>query len=74
MQEAQPTMDALKPSYNPPHSHLPLAVVTAIICALLNFTSLALGIPAIVLSALVSLVMHKNHMTQKLLALQWNLN
>ena len=64
-------MDALKPSYDPPHSHLPLAVVTAIICALLNFTSLALGIPAIVLSALVSLV---THMTQKLLALQWNLN
>ena len=38
----------------PPHSFLVLAFFSLIICALLNFTSLAIGIPALVFSVSVS--------------------
>ena len=47
-----------RPSYVSPHSYLALTIVTLIICALLNLTSLALGIPAMIMSILVS---HKLH-------------
>ena len=44
-----------QPPYNAPHDFLILAMVTTIICAILNLISLAFGIPAIILSAMVSL-------------------
>ena len=43
------------PNYDAPHDFLALALVTTIICAILNLISLAFGIPAIVLSVMVSL-------------------
>jgi hypothetical protein len=42
------------PSYDAPHDFLMLAMVATIICGMLNLLSLAFGIPAIVLSALVT--------------------
>ena len=46
---------APQPPYKGPHDFLFLAMVTTIICAILNLLSLAFGIPAVVLSAMVSL-------------------
>lgn len=46
---------APKPPYKAPHDFLILAMVTTIICAILNLLSLVFGIPALVLSAMVSL-------------------
>ena len=43
------------PNFDAPHDFLALALVTTSICAILNLVSLAFGIPAIVLSAMVSL-------------------
>ena len=40
--------------YNAPHDFLILAMVTTIICAILNLLSLVFGIPAVVLSGMVS--------------------
>ena len=51
-----------RPSYVSPHSYLALTIVTLIICALLNLTSLALGIPAMIMSILVS---HKLHVHER---------
>ena len=39
---------------SPPHDFLVLAVVVTTICALLNLLSLSFGIPAVILSVLVS--------------------
>ena len=49
-----------QPPYNAPHDFLILAMVTTIICAILNLISLSFGIPAIILSAMVSLQLCKN--------------
>ena len=46
------------PNFDAPHDFLALALVTTIICAILNLISLAFGIPAIILSVMVSLYMH----------------
>ena len=46
---------APQPPYDAPHDFLILAMVTTIICAILNLLSLGFGIPAIILSAMVSL-------------------
>ena len=46
---------APQPPYKASHDFLLLAMVTTIICAILNLISLAFGIPALVLSAMVSL-------------------
>ena len=44
-----------EPPHSPPHSYLMLAVITLVICSVLNPLSLGLGVPAVVLSSLVSL-------------------
>ena len=51
------------PSYDAPHDFFMLAMVTTIICGILNLVSLAFGIPAIVLSAMVTSVyiMYNNY-------------
>ena len=46
---------APSPDYPAPHDFLMLAMVTTIICGILNCFSLALGIPAIILAAMVNL-------------------
>ena len=43
------------PNFDGPHDFLVLALVTTIFCAILNLVSLAFGIPAIILSAMVGL-------------------
>ena len=45
----------VEPPNYPPHSYLMLVVITLVICSVLNPTSLGLGVPAVVLSSLVSL-------------------
>ena len=42
-------------NYDAPHDFLTLALVTTIICAILNLLSLVIGIPAIIFSVMVSL-------------------
>ena len=42
-------------AYPSPHSYLALVIISFIICAVLNITSMGLGIPALVLTSLVSL-------------------
>lgn len=41
------------PNYPGPHDFLIVSLVVTILCALLNLISLAFGIPAVVLAALV---------------------
>ena len=41
------------PNHDAPHDFLMLALVTTIICSILNLLSLAFGIPAVILSAMV---------------------
>ena len=41
-----------------PHDFLVLALLVTIVCAILNVFSLSFGIPAVILSALVSQCMH----------------
>ena len=41
------------PNYSAPHDFLMLALVATILCAILNLISLAFGIPAVILSAMV---------------------
>ena len=50
-----PTMVAAppRPDHPAPHDFLMLALVTTIICGILNLLSLAFGIPAIILAAMV---------------------
>ena len=43
-----------RPSYPPPHNYIALAVIVTVICCLLNLTSLAIGIPAIVMGVMVT--------------------
>ena len=43
-----------KPNYPGPHTFFMFALITTIICAILNLLSLAFGIPAVILAALVS--------------------
>ena len=51
-----PTMAvAPSPDYPAPHDFLMLAMVTTIICGILNLVSLAFGIPAIIFAVVVSL-------------------
>ena len=45
---------APQPPYNAPHDFFFLAMVTTIMCAIFNLLSLTFGIPALVLSAMVS--------------------
>ena len=45
-------------SVSAPHDFLVLALVVTIVCAILDVFSLFCGIPAVILSALVSLCMH----------------
>ena len=45
-----------RPPHPAPHSFLALVVFTLIICLVLNITSLALGLPALIFSIFVSLV------------------
>ena len=47
------TVSQPPPNYDAPHNFFVLAMVATIICALFNLLSLAFGIPAIVLSAMV---------------------
>ena len=42
--------------YPAPHSFLPLVIISVFICTMMNFTSLAIGIPALVWSILVSVI------------------
>ena len=50
-----PTMIAVPPPDHPaPHDFLILALVTTIICGILNLVSLAFGIPAIILAVMVT--------------------
>ena len=42
------------PAYDAPHDFFVLAMVTTIICGILNLISLAFGIPAIILAAMVT--------------------
>ena len=42
------------PPRQQPHTYLALTVVTVVICSVLNPLSMGLGIPAVVLSGLVS--------------------
>ena len=44
------------PAYPAPHDFFIVALVTTIICGILNWVSLALGIPAIILAAMVIIV------------------
>ena len=44
-----------RPSYASPHSYLILVLTTMTICSVLNITSLAFGIPALILSTMVSM-------------------
>ena len=49
-----PAMVAAPPPDHPaPHDFFMLALVTTIICGILNLLSLAFGIPAIILAAMV---------------------
>ena len=58
------TMAAAPPPDHPaPHDFLMLALVTTIICGILNLLSLAFGIPAIVLAALVCMHAINDHAT-----------
>ena len=50
-----------QPPYDAPHDFLFLAMVTTIICGILNLISLSLGIPAIILSVMVRLTISCNH-------------
>ena len=50
-----PIMAHSEPPHSPPHSYLMLAVITLTICSVLNPTSMGLGVPAMILSSLVSL-------------------
>ena len=51
-----PAMVAVPPpAYDAPHDFLIVAMVTTIICGLLNLISLAFGIPAIILAAMVTI-------------------
>lgn len=49
-----PTITYPRPPYAPPHSYQTLVMITLVLCLILNFTSLAFGIPALVFSTLVS--------------------
>ena len=51
-----PTMIAAPPPDHPaaPHDFLILALVTTIICSILNLVSLAFGVPAIILAVMVT--------------------
>ena len=42
------------PAYDAPYDFFVLAMVTTIICGILNLISLAFGIPAIILAAMVT--------------------
>ena len=44
------------PDYPGPHDFLILALVTMILCALLNLLSLAFGLPATILAAMVKFI------------------
>ena len=56
-----PTMIvAPSPDYPGPHDFLILALVTMMLCAFLNVLSLAFGIPATILAAMVSGVLGKH--------------
>ena len=46
----------IEPPHSPPHSYYVLVVITMIICSVLNPTSVGLGLPAVILSGLVSLL------------------
>ena len=45
-----------KPSYPGPHDFLLFIVISVIVCAICNLTSIGFGIPALVLALLVSVV------------------
>ena len=62
---------APQPPYNAPHDFLILAMVTTIICAILNLISLAFGIPAIILSAMVILQSCKNLIFSNIYIMVW---
>ena len=47
-----------RPPHPPPHSFMVLAIATLIVSAVLNITSLCLGIPALYVSSLVSPVLY----------------
>ena len=57
------TVSQPPPNYDAPHDFLMLALVTTIICGILNLLSLAFGIPAIVLAALVCMHAINDHAT-----------
>lgn len=44
------------PDYPGPHDFLILALVTTILCSFINIVSLAFGIPAVILAAMVKLL------------------
>ena len=44
------------PDYPGPHDFLILALVTTILCSFINIISLAFGIPAVILAAMVKLL------------------
>ncbi len=50
----QPFVPTPPPNYPGPHSFLIQAVSVAILCGILNVTSLASGVPAIICAAMVS--------------------
>ena len=56
-----PTMIAVPdppPDHPAPHDFFILALVTTIICGILNLISLAFGIPAIIFAALVNILVY----------------